>query len=311
MKIVIMGSGGVGGYFGGLLARAGHEVTFIARGAHLQAIRTTGLQVKGVLGDFIIKPATATDTLAKIGHVDLVLICVKTTDTDEAAQSIKPIIGPNTIVISLQNGVDAAERIGKIVGMEHVLGGAIWVAASIESPGLIRQVSQYCRVVIGELDGRITPRAQAIFEAFKSTKATVELSDNILKVIWTKFVFFASISGVGALTRVEVGGYRSIPETRALLNALMHEVEAVGRALGIAFDTDVVNKTLTFIDNAAPAVKSAMQRDVELGRPSEMESIIGIITHKGHELKVPTPVADMIYAFLLPGERKAMAKNRE
>jgi 2-dehydropantoate 2-reductase len=145
----------------------------------------------------------------------------------------------------------------------------------------------------------------------KSTSATVELSDNILKVIWTKFVFFASISGVGALTRVEVGAYRSIPETRVLLNALMREVEAVGRASGIAFDADVVNKTLTFIDNAAPAVKSAMQRDVELGRPSEMESIIGIITHKGHELNVSTPVADMIYAFLLPGERKAMARKRE
>lgn len=311
MKIVIMGSGGIGGYFGGLLARAGHEVTFIARGDHLQAIRTNGLQVKSVLGDFVIKPATATDTLEKIGHVDLVLMCVKTTGTDEAAQSIKPIIGPATIVMSLQNGVDAAERIGRIVGKEHVFGGAIWVAASIESPGLIRQVSQYCRIVLGELDGRITPRAQAVFEALKSTSAKVELSDNILKVIWTKFVFFASISGVGALTRVEVGGYRSIPETRALLKAMMQEVEAVGRASGIAFDADVVNKTLTFIDNAAPAVKSSMQRDVELGHPSELESIIGIITHRGHELNMPTPVTDMIYAFLLPGERIAMASAKQ
>ena len=309
MKIAIMGSGGVGGYCGGLLARAGHDVTFVARGQHLQALRSSGLQVKAVLGDFAISPVTATDTPAKIGQVDLVLMCVKTTNTDEATSAIKPIVGPNTTVISLQNGVDAAERIGKIIGKEHVMGGAVWVAASIESPGLIRQVSQICRIVIGEIDGKSTPRAQKIFEALKSTTAKVELTDDILKTIWTKFVYFASISGVGALTRLSIGDYRAIPETRELLTRLMREVESVGRAVGVKLDSDVIDKTIAFVDSSAPAVKSSMQRDVELGRRSEMESVIGIIVRKGHERNVPTPVADMIYAALLPGERKAMTTN--
>lgn len=304
MKIVVMGTGGVGGYYGGLLARLGHEVTFIARGVHLEAIRTNGLQVKSVHGDFAIAPAKATDNPAEIGPVDLVLFCVKTPDTEQAARAIQPIVDSETDVISLQNGIDAAERIGAIVGMEHMLGAATWISSVVESPGVIRQVSQFRRIVLGELDGPITPRVETIVQALGSTGATVEASDNILKVLWTKFVFIAAISGVGSLTRLPVGEYRSIPETRSLLSGLMREVEAVARASGIVLDADVVEKSLAFVDNAAPQIKPSMQLDVEAGRRSELESMIGVIGHMGGALGIPTPIANMVYAALLPGDLK-------
>ena len=308
MKIAVMGSGAVGGYYGGLLARTGQDVTFIARGAHLAALRTSGLQVKSVHADFTITPVQVTNTPAEVGQVNLVLVCVKTPNTDEAALAIKPMVGPDTTVMSLQNGIDAAGRIGAIVGMEHMVGGATWLSSAIEAPGVIRQISQFRRIVVGELDGRITPRVQALFEVLKGTGATVELSDNIVKVLWTKFLFIASISGVGSITRLGIGDYRAVPETRAVLVSLMHEVEAVARASGTALDTDVVEQTLALVDNAAPHIKPSMQLDVEAGRRSEVDSIIGVICRKGRELGVPTPLADVVYAGLLPLELKARTK---
>ncbi len=305
MKIAVMGSGGVGGYYGGLLARAGQEVTLIARGAHLAALRKHGLQVRSVHGDFSITPVQATDTPARVGPVDLVLVSVKAPDTEGAAQAIKPMVGPDTTVVSLQNGLDAAERIGTVIGMDHMVGGATWLSSAIEAPGVIRQLSQFRRIVVGELDGRITPRVQAIFEALKSTGATVELSENIVKVLWTKFLFIASISGVGSLARLGIGDYRAIPETRAVLVGLMREVEAVAHASGTALDQDVIEQTLALIDNAGPTIKPSMQLDVEAGRRSELDSMIGIICRKGNEVNLPTPVADVIYGALLPGDLKA------
>lgn len=306
--IGVMGSGGIGGYYGGLLAHSGHDVTFIARGAHLAALRANGLQVKSVHGDFTVAPVQATDTPAEVGPVDLVLICVKTPGTERAAQAIKPMVGPSTTVMSLQNGVDAAERIGAVVGMEHVVGGVTWVSSAIAEPGVIHQVSQFRRIVLGELDGRTTPRVQAIVEALEDTGATVGLADDILKVLWTKFVFIASISGVGSLTRLEIGDYRSVHETRALLTSLMREVEAVARAEGVMLDAGVVEQALAIVDGAAPNIKPSMQRDVEAGRRSELESMIGIVGRKGRELGVPTPAADVVYAALLPIELEARAR---
>jgi len=309
MKIAVMGSGGVGGYYGGLLARAGHDVTFIARGAHLAALQADGLQVYSVHGDFSVAPVKATDAPAEVGPVDQVLVCVKTPDTDQAAQAIRPLVGPDTTVTSLQNGVDAAERIGAVVGLEHVLGGATWISSAVVAPGVIRQVSQFRRVVLGELDGRTTPRAKALYEAFKGTGITVELSDDIRKVLWTKFTFIAAISGVGSLTRLEVGDYRAVPETRALLVSLMREVEAVARATGIALDADVVEATLALVDGVAPVIKPSMQRDVEAGRRSELDALIGVIPRQGRELGVSTPTADVVYAALLPAELQRRRGN--
>ena len=305
MKIAVMGSGGVGGYYGGLLARAGHDVTFIARGAHLAALLADGLQVHSVHGDLNVAPVKATDAPAEVGPVDVVLVCVKTPDTDQAAQVIRPLVGPDTTVTSLQNGVDAAERIGAVVGLEHVLGGVTWISSAVAAPGVIRQVSQFRRVVLGELDGRITPRAEALYEAFTGAGITVELAEDIRKVLWTKFTFIAAISGVGSLTRLEIGDYRAVPETRALLVSLMCEVEAVARASGVALDADVVEATLALVDSVAPTIKPSMQRDVEAGRRSELDAMVGVIRRQGRELGVPTPAADVVYAALLPAELKA------
>jgi 2-dehydropantoate 2-reductase len=195
------------------------------------------------------------------------------------------MIGPETAVMSLQNGVDAAARLGAVVGMEHVIGGATYISAALEAPGVIRQVSQFRRIVLGEMDGRITPRIQRITEALQRMGIAVEATDNIRRVLWTKFVFIAGFSGVGTLTRMELGDFRAVPGTRAL--------------------PDVIAQTLGLMDGAASAMKPSMQRDVEAGRPSELESMIGLITRQGRECRVPTPVADLVYAALLPAELKA------
>ncbi len=305
MKILIAGSGGVGGYYGGLLAQSGNDVVFLARGEHLKAIRERGLQVKSVHGDFAIFPAQATDIPAEVGPVDLILFCTKTYDTESVAEALRPCVGAETAIISLQNGVDAAERIGAILGMEHMLGGATWISSAVEAPGIIRQFSQFRRIVFGELDGSITPRAQAIYQTLSASGATVELSPNILSVLWTKFIFIAAVSGISSLTRLEMGEFRHVPETRTLMTALMREVEALARAQNISLEADVVEKSLAFVDAAAPNIKSSMQRDVESGRRTELESMIGVICRKGREWNVPTPVADFVYAALLPIELKA------
>lgn len=305
MKIAIIGTGGVGGYYGGLLARQGHNVTFIARGVHLKAIQENGLQVKSVHGDFQIIPAQATDNPADIGHVELVLFCTKTYATLEAVQLMIPIIGSNTTVMSLQNGVGAAGQIGSIIGMSHMLGAATWISASVEAPGIIRQVSRFRRVVLGELDGSITARAQDIFSIFQETGITIELSENISNVLWTKFVFISAISSLGSLTRLPLGEYRHVAETRSMMVALMKEIEAVAKANKVELDENVIAKSLDFIDNAAPTIKPSMQLDVELGHRFELESMVGEIVHLGQHLGITTPTADMIYAALLPLELKA------
>ena len=305
MRVAVMGTGGVGGYYGGLLAQAGHAVTFIARGAHLQAIQTHGLQVKSIFGDFQVNPARATHDPAQIGPVDLVLFLTKAYHTDQAAQAIKPLMGPETSVLSLQNGVDAVDRIGAVLGKEHMLAGATWLSSAVEAPGVIKQVSQFRRVVLGELDGQVTARAQAVHKAFQDTGITAELSENILKVLWTKFVFISAASSLGSLTRLPMGDYRAVPETRAMIVSLMNEVKDVAQAQGVALDEDVVQKSLDFMDDSAPQIKASMQRDVEAGRRSELESMIGVIGRKGRENGVPTPLADFVYASLLPIELKA------
>jgi 2-dehydropantoate 2-reductase len=300
MKIAIMGAGGVGGYYGGLLAQAGHNVVFIARGAHFFALREKGLQIKSVLGDFAVSAVHATDDPSEIGPVDLVIVATKTYHTDKAARVIRPMIGHNTAVFSLQNGVDAAERIAAVIGRDHLLGGATWLSAAIEAPGVIGHYSQFRRIVLGELDGRMTSRGEEIAKALRSTPATVELVTNITQVLWTKFVFISAISALGGLTRVTLGAFRRIPEARALLIEAMSEVVAVSRARGVALENDIVPKTLAFIDSAAPDIKPSMQRDIEAGRMSELESIIGVVVKLGRELDVPTPVMRFTYAVLEP-----------
>ncbi|MCI0520300.1 MAG: 2-dehydropantoate 2-reductase [Chloroflexi bacterium] len=308
MKIVVLGTGGVGGYYGGLLARQGLEVTFVARRAHLEALRRNGLQVKSVHGDFHVQPVHATDQPAEAGVVDLALVCVKAYDTDEAARALQPCLGEESVVVSLQNGIDAGERIGAIVGMERILGGATYISSAVEAPGVIRQFSQFRRIVLGEFNGETTPRLQSVFAALNASGATVEMTADILKVLWTKFLFISAASSLGALTRLPMGDYRNVPEARALLIQIMREVEALAHAQGIRLDQDVVAGTLAFIDSSPPHIRPSMQLDVETGHRSELEAIIGVIGRKGRSLGVPTPAADMVYAALLPSNMAAERK---
>jgi 2-dehydropantoate 2-reductase len=280
-------------------------VTFIARGAHLQAIREKGLQVKSVHGDFTVSPAKATDNPAELEPADLILFATKTYQTDEAAKSIKPMVGRDTVVIALQNGIDAADRIGAVVGMEHMLGGVTWLSAAIEAPGVIGQYSQFRRIALGEFNGRTTPRLNALYDTLQASGATVETSDDILKILWTKFVFISPVMAMGSITRVTFGEYRGVPEARAVLTDAITEVAAVAKAAGVSLDADVTAKTLEFIDSSAPGIKPSMQRDVESGKPSELESMIGVVMRMGEQYSVPTPVMRFAYAMLKPGELKA------
>jgi len=305
MKIAVMGAGGVGGYYGGVLDRSGQDVTFIARGPHLEAIRKKGLQVKSVHGDFLVSPAQATDNPDDVGPVELILFTTKTHQTDDAAQAIKPLVDSNTAILPLQNGVDAVDRIGAVVGKKHLLGGVTWLSAAIEAPGIIGHYSPFRRIILGEFDGQTTPRVQAIRQILERTGANIEVVQNISEILWTKFVFIASISTIGALTQVGIGDYRSVQETHAILADAIGEVVAVGRAKGVTLAPDIAAATLSSIDGSPPNLKPSMQRDVEAGRICELESIIGIVVRLGAQLGVPTPMMKFAYAILKPGQLKA------
>lgn len=305
MKIAILGAGGLGGYFGGLLAQAGHTVTFIARGAHLEAIRERGLQVHSVHGDFTISPARATNNPNEIGPVDLALFAVKTYQIDEAARLLPPLVGRETTVLTAQNGVDARERVAAVVGERAVLPGAVWISSGVESPGVIRQTSSFRRLVFGELSGEISPRAEAVLAAFQPTGAQVELSTDIRKVLWTKFAFLASYSGVSSLVRLPAGEVTACAETMEIIREAIAEVEAVARARGIALDADVVEKTMAFIKSMDTGVTSSMQRDVEAGRRLEIDALSGAVVRYGKESGIPTPAHRFIYATLKPVDAKA------
>lgn len=258
-----------------------------------------------MFGDFTIAPCQATDQPARVGSVGLVVVAVKTYHLEEVAHTIQPLVNPETVILPLQNGVDAAEQIGAILGMQHMLGGVTWISSAIEAPGLIRQYSQFCRIVLGELDGRQTPRLQEIHNVLQSSGVKIEMSEDIQKVMWTKMAFIASVSAVGSLTRVCIDQFRHVPETRAVLAAIIAEVAAIAAAKGVHLDTDIVQTTLNFTDIAAPGIKPSMQRDVEAGRTSELEALIGVIVRLGAELGVPTPVTSTTYALLKPGALQA------
>lgn len=308
MKIAIMGAGGVGGYYGGLLARKGNDVTFIARGAHLRAIRQKGLHVKSMHGDFLV-PVQASDNPREIGVVDLVLFTTKTYHTNQAAQAIKPMIGKDTMVVSLQNGVDRARIIGTVVGMDHLVSGTTWVSAAIEVPGVIEQYSRFRSIIIGEFDGRITGRLRRFADVFKSTGVTVELVEDIARSVWTKFILVSSVSAIGSLTRVTFGDYRAVPEARAVLTQALNEVAAIARAKEVVLDQDVVTNSLAFIDSSPPTLKPSMQRDVEAQRLSELESMVGVVARLGCEVNVPTPVMRFAYSVLKPGHLRACSRS--
>lgn len=311
MRIAVFGTGGVGGYFGGKLAQAGEDVVFIARGEHLKAIRQNGLRVDSVLGDFIVRPASATDSPAEAGAVDVVLVATKAWQVAEAAGAMKPLIGPQTAVVPLGNGIEHLDQLEKAVGREHLLGGLTRISAFIAGPGHIRHVGIQPYIAFGELDHRASERAAALRDAFaRIPEIKVELPADIHLAMWEKFVFIAAVSGVGAVTRRPMGVYRSVPETRAMLSAALEEVVAVGRAQGVALAPDTAQRILaTNIDSAAPGVIASMQKDIMEGKPSELEAQTGAVIRLGRAGGVPTPTHAFLYASLLPMELQARGKD--
>ena len=298
MKIAVMGAGGVGGYFGARLAAKGVEVTFIARGAHFEAIRARGLRLESANGNAHIQPARATDTPADVGPVDYVLFATKLWDTAVAGQAIRPMIGADTAVISLQNGVFAEQLLSEIVGGEHVMGGLAQISSFIAAPGVIRHAGTMARVVFGELDGKRTPRAQALLEAFHEAGVDADIADNVERAIWQKFVFLVGLSGVTAVTRQSIGPVREDTDTRALLAQVMAETATVARAKGIDIDPAFVDDRLAFMDTLPGDMTSSMAHDLAQGNRLELDWLSGAVVHMGRELGVDTPANAFIYTTL-------------
>jgi 2-dehydropantoate 2-reductase len=305
MRIAVFGTGGVGGYFGGRLARGGQDVVFIARGAHLHAIQTTGLRVDSIKGDFVVSPAQASDDPVQVGPVDAVLVGVKAWQIPDAAQAMRPLIGEQTIVVPLENGVEAPEQLATVLGAEHVLGGLCQISAFIAGPGYIRHVGIEPYVAFGEMDGRPSERAGRLLQAFKRAGVEAVIPADIQVAMWDKFIFIAAVSGVGAVTRSPMGVYRSLSETRRMLVEAMQEIFAVAKARGVNMPGDVIEKRLLFTDNQPASVVASMQRDILEGRPSELMSQNGAVVRMGQVLGVPTPVNTFIYTCLLPQELRA------
>jgi 2-dehydropantoate 2-reductase len=300
MKIAVIGTGGVGGYFGGRFAEAGNDVWFLARGRHLEEMRRCGLKVKSRLGDMLIKPVQATDKSAEIGPVDLVLIAVKLWDTDAAIEAAKPLLGPDTAVVSLQNGIDAVERLVAALGKARVLGGTCQIAAVISGPGIVLHTGTMARMIVGELDGRSSSRIEALEAAAKKAKIDFIASPEIDKAIWQKFVFLSSFSGVTTLTRLPKGPIMAEAETRTMLNAAIAESVGVARARGVKLDDDLVEKLMKFAEGLPDDMKSSMLGDLERGARLELPWLSGTVAKLGASLGVSTPVHTAIFQALKP-----------
>jgi 2-dehydropantoate 2-reductase len=308
MKISIFGVGGVGGYFGGRLAMSGNDVTFIARGNHLENIKSNGLRVDSVNGDFVVSKAKATNDPSRIGHVDLVLVAVKAWQVPDAASAIKPMVGEHTTVLPLLNGVEAVPQLASELGNERIVGGLCKIISSIEGPGHIKHAGVVPYVALGELDGSESARVNGIYDAFKSAGVTVEKPENIQTAIWEKFLFIAAWSGVGAVTRAPVGMIRENNSTRNLLVSSMQEIALVAFSQGVRLPDDVVDKTMNYLDSLPYEGTASMQRDIEEGRPSELESQTGAVVRLGVQHGIATPVNSFIYSSLSLKEQIARTK---
>ena len=300
MRVAVVGAGGVGGGFGAALARAGADVTFIARGAHLAAMKNHGLKVQGGRGETHLVPTKATDNPAEVGEVDIVLFCVKLWDVESAGKHIKPLIGPDTAVIPLQNGVDAAERLVPILGPNAVMGGVAQISASIIAPGVIQQVGTFMRMIFGELDGKRSKRGEDFLALCLKAGFDATFSDQILTELWMKFILLAANASITAATRQPIGKLRDDPDLRQIFIAAWQETVDVGRARGVALPADALDKILEFTRHAPPAMKASMALDLERGNRLELPWLGGKVVELGRQLGVPTPAHGMMYAMLKP-----------
>ncbi|RPI81665.1 MAG: 2-dehydropantoate 2-reductase [Chloroflexi bacterium] len=308
MRIAVFGAGGVGGYFGGRLAQAGEDVTFIARGEHLKALQTTGLRVESIKGDFTISPAQAVSSPEAVGPVDIILLGVKAWQVPDAAQAVRPMIGAETIVIPLQNGVEAVRQVAEALGDQHAAGGLCRISSMIAAPGVIRHVGIEPSIAFNWPDGHADERLYKLRNAFQQAGVNAEVPADIQVEIWRKFIFIASVSGVGSVTVAPVGAFRSVPETREVLKMAIEEVTAVGKALDVNLPAGIEENILRFIDSLPAATTASMQRDIANGLPSELDYQNGSVVRLGQECGVATPVNSFIYACLLPMEERARGK---
>lgn len=295
----MMGSGGVGGYYGARFAQAGHEVTFVARGAHAQAIRERGLRVKSDLGDVHLHPARVVEDPAQAGTADLIVVAVKLWDSEAAARAVVPAVGPTTTVLSLQNGVDKDEVMARAVGAARVVGGTTHIGVSIAEPGVIAHAGRLQRVTVGELDGARSPRIEAIAAAFRASGVDTTVSDDIRRVIWEKFVFLSALSGMTALTRKPIGEVRAHPATRAMLLDALRETTAVARAEGAALEPSFADRQLELADSFPPGMLASMAHDLLRGRRLELPWLSGAVVQRAEKHHIPVPAHQAIYAALI------------
>jgi 2-dehydropantoate 2-reductase len=299
MDIAVVGPGGVGGYFGGLLAKAGNNVTFMARGQHLEAIKANGLRVSHQEGEFTL-PVRATDDPGEAGPVELVIFTVKTYDTEDALPLVKALMGPETAVLTLQNGVESYQVLGRALGEERVLPGAAYIESGVVAPGHVRQMGDIVRIVLGEVDGSESPRSRKICEALRDGGINNELSPDVLITLWTKFLFIASLAGVTSACRRQMGLLLEDPAYRGMLVSAMEEIEAVARARGVGLDPQVVPNTMAYIEGSVKDLKASMHTDLEMGRRLELEALNGAVVRLGREAGAETPVNNMLYLVLKP-----------
>lgn len=305
MRIAVVGVGGVGGYFGGRLAQAGEDVIFVARGKTLEALRTRGLLVESVNGDFVLERVSATDDPSTAGPVDAVIMATKTWQVRDAALHVKPMIGVDTIVVPLENGMDAPSEIASVVGAAKALGGLCTLVSFVVEPGHIRHAASDPIIMFGRLDREPDPRAERLREAFVRAGVNAQIPRDIVHSMWSKFLFIAPLSGIGAVTRVPVGIWRAIPETRSMVESALQELLAVARAQGAGLADEAVATTMQRYDTLAADATSSLQRDIAGGKPSELDAQLGAVVRMGRTAGVPTPVHEFLYHALLPQERLA------
>ena len=300
MKIAVMGAGAIGGYFGGRLAKAGFDVSFIARGAHLDVIRKNGLKVLSPLGDFTIHRATVTDDPAEVGPVDVILFMVKNYDTLRAAEQIRPLVGPDTAIIPFQNGVEARAMLTNVLEARHVLGGVAFIPASIQEPGVIKHNAELAKLVFGEFDKQITPRAVAFLDALEKAEVAGEISADISMVLWSKLMFLTSMSAINCITRQPVGLVQSDGETIALYMDAMREVAAVAVAHRVSLGEEAIANNMALAKSFPPNNKTSMFQDLEAGRRLEIDYLSGAVVRLGREKGIETPIHRMAWVAIKP-----------
>ena len=299
MRIAVMAAGAVGGYFGARLAAAGHDVVFFARGAHRDVLKRDGLKIESVLGDLHLPKVEVSDDPATVAPVDIVLFAVKLWDTETAAQSLKPVVGPDTRVITVQNGIDAVERIEPILGAGRVVPGLAQIATVIAAPGVVRHTSKFALIRCGHSDRHADPPLSAFVQAAQNGGIDITLSDDVDVDLWNKFVFLSALAGITATTRLPFGPLKADPDTRAFFHDLLREVSAVGRAKAVALPADFADKALAFADaTLPPEMKASMAHDLERGNRLELDWLSGKVVELGRALGVPTPAHAAVYAIL-------------